>query len=253
MKKFYKICLILCLIFTVAGTGCIIAAAAMGFSFTDTYYYVRDRVNGYTNRDENSTAETLQFPKDKVKHLKISVGSRDLSVVRGEGSQIVLKTKGKRKLFQSQWNESMNELVIESRSTVSRNFFFDYGYEGAVLSIPKDVNLDTFRLDVGSGDFVSQELAAKSMKVQCGSGDINLSGIQSNVIDISCGSGDIEADVWDSRENYRYDITVGSGDVTLDGHELEHDNKKGAWGSGNKSIDVDCGSGNIDINFLNNI
>ena len=50
MKKFYKVCLIICLVFTVAGAGCIIAAAAMGFSFADTYHYVRDKVNGYSGK-----------------------------------------------------------------------------------------------------------------------------------------------------------------------------------------------------------
>ena len=253
MKKFYKVCLIICLLFTVAGAGCIIAAAAMGFSFTDTYHYVRDKVNGYSGRYEDEEAERLEFPKDKVKKITIKVGSRDLSIVRGEGSQIVLTTKGSRKLFQSQLNEGLNELTIRSKSSVHRPFFFDYGYEQAVLSIPKDVNLDAFSVDVGSGDFASEELSAKNMKIQCGSGDIKLSGIKSDHIDIQCGSGDVDAYIWDGRENYKYDISVGSGDVVFDGHELEHSNKEGSWGNGTKFIGVECGSGNIDINFLNNI
>ena len=253
MKKFYKICLIICLVFTVAGAGCIIAAAAMGFSFTDTYHYVRDKVNGYSGKYEDEEAERLEFPKDKVKKITIKVGSRDLSIVRGEGSQIVLTTKGSRKLFQSQLNEGLNELTIRSKSSVHRPFFFDYGYEQAVLSKPKDVNLDDFSLDVGSGDFVSEELKSKRMRIQCGSGDIKLSGIKSDNIDIQCGSGNIEADIWDSRVNYRYNINVGSGDVVFDGHELEHSNKEGTWGNGTKFIDVQCGSGDINIDFLNNI
>ena len=226
MKKFYKVCLIICLLFTVAGAGCIIAAAAMGFSFTDTYHYVRDKVNGYSGRYEDEEAERLEFPKDKVKKITIKVGSRDLSIVRGEGSQIVLTTKGSRKLFQSQLNEGLNELTIRSKSSVHRPFFFDYGYEQAVLSIPKDVNLDAFSVDVGSGDFASEELSAKNMKIQCGSGDIKLSGIKSDHIDIQCGSGDVDADIWDGRENYKYDISVGSGDVVFDGHELNTAIKK---------------------------
>ena len=156
MKKFYKICLIICLVFTVAGAGCIIAAAAMGFSFTDTYHYVRDKVNGYSGKYEDEEAERLEFPKDKVKKITIKVGSRDLSIVRGEGSQIVLTTKGSRKLFQSQLNEGLNELTIRSKSSVHRPFFFDYGYEQAVLSIPKDVNLDDFSLDVGGAEILYQ-------------------------------------------------------------------------------------------------
>ena len=84
----------------------------------------------------------------------------------------MLTTKGSRKLFQSQLNEGLNELTIRSKSSVHRPFFFDYGYEQAVLSIPKDVNLDDFSLDVGSGDFVSEELKSKRMRIQCGSGDI---------------------------------------------------------------------------------
>ncbi len=76
MKKFYKVCLIICLLFTVAGAGCIIAAAAMGFSFTDTYHYVRDKVNGYSGRYEDEEAERLEFPKDKVKKITIK-GRRD--------------------------------------------------------------------------------------------------------------------------------------------------------------------------------
>lgn len=255
MKKFYKICLILCLIFTVAGAGCIIAAAAMGFSFTDSYYYVRDKINGYTRHGEMDAEEKLEFPKEKVKHLDITVGSKDLSVVRGQGDQIVLTTRGGRKLFQSEWDESQNKLTINSVRRRVRWHFFNHIYEDerAVLSIPKDVNLGTIRLDVGSGDFASEELTAKSIDIQCGSGNIKLDGIRSDTIGIQCGSGDIGANIWDSRENYRYNIDVGSGDVVLDGHELGHDNKRGSWGNGSKSIDVDCGSGDIDINFLNNI
>lgn len=253
MKRFYKICLIICMVFTVAGAGCIIAAAAMGFSFTESYYYVRDKVNGYTGRYENHEAERLEFPKEKVKKVTITVGSRDLSIVRGEGSQIVLTTKGERKLFQSSLNENLNELTIRSKSSVRRPFFFDYGYEQAVLSIPKDVNLDAFTLDVGSGDFASEELDAKNMRIQCGSGDIKLSGVKSDNINIQCGSGDVDAEIWDGRVNYRYNIRVGSGDVVFDGHELEHSNKEGSWGNGTKFIDVQCGSGNVNIDFLNNI
>lgn len=253
MKRFYKICLILCLIFTVAGSGCIIAAAAMGFSFRDSYDYVRNKVTGYTNRYGDYVSEKVEFPKDQVKRIKIWVGSRDVSVVRGEGSQIVLTTNGKRKLFQSQLDENLKELTIKSKSSISRPFFFDHGYEQAVLSIPKDVNLDVFTLDVGSGDFISEELAARNLSVQCGSGDIKFDGIQADDIDIQCGSGDVGANILDSRENYRYNINVGSGDVVFDGHELEHKNKEGSWGQGTRSIHVQCGSGNINIDFLNNI
>lgn len=253
MKRFYKICLILCLVFTVAGAGCIIAAAAMGFSFTDSYNYVREKINGYTRQDLDSAEEKLEFPKESVKRISITVGSKDLSIVRGQGDQIVLTTEGGRKLFRSELDTNNKELTIKSIARRSHWFFYDYGYERAVLSIPKDVNLDTFRLDVGSGDFSSEELTSKSMNIQCGSGDIKLDGIRSETIDIQCGSGDIGANIWDSRENYRYNIHVGSGNVVLDGHELEHDNKRGSWGKGTKSIDVNCGSGDIDINFLNNI
>lgn len=104
-------------------------------------------------------------------------------------------------------------------------------------------------MDCGNGDIVSDSLnITDEFDIDCGSGDINLSTITASKTEIDLGSGDVTLTMSGSEKDYNYDLDIGSGDVKI-GDVLFEDDVKKHNTNASKWINIDCGSGDLTIDF----
>lgn len=113
-----------------------------------------------------------------------------------------------------------------------------------------DVSLDTgsgsvtvsrmrgtrLHIDTGSGDVSATDATADAMDIDTGSGGVDLRGATSTDINIDTGSGDVHVSLLSDVESVH--IETGSGEVTL--------SVPATLGA---TLDVDTGSGGIDLGF----
>lgn len=246
MKRFMKVCLILAIIFGIAGIGCIAAALSMGAAFPKS---LTGFWGSHRFRFGEKAKQEYRFDKQRIHSIDIDIGSGNLRVVKGTGDEIIVKNSSNDAWMRAEL-ESDGTLSIDRKSAYF--WFFGIGSGGdAVLTLPEDVSLDELNLEVGSGDVSIESVNAKETSIDCGSGDIVMDKLTAHDTDIDCGSGNIDIKFTGKKELYNYEIDCGSGDIIIgtehfSGSEYEHENHSG---SGN--IEIDCGSGNVAIDFLN--
>lgn len=92
----------------------------------------------------------------------------------------------------------------------------------------------------------------RKLDIDCGSGDVNLSTIAAQKTDLDLGSGDVTLIMSGREKDYNYDLDTGSGDVKI-GDTLYEDDFKKHNTNASKWISIDCGSGDLTIDFDNEI
>lgn len=246
MKKFQKICIILVILFSVIGIGCMAAAFGMGVSIPKRFTRFT-RFHGF--RFGKEVKQEYRFDKQQIRSMEIDIGSGTLQVVKGTGNEIVLKNSD---TDAGMYAEIKNDGTLSIKQSSKHVWFFsvDSGAD-AVLMLPQDVNFDELDIDVGSGDVKMEHGKAHETVVDCGSGMVEIHQLSTQKTVIDCGSGDVNMTFTGSKQDYNYEIDCGSGDVLIgterfSGSEYENENHHG-----NGMIEIDCGSGDVTIDFLN--
>ena len=110
-----------------------------------------------------------------------------------------------------------------------------------------DAKIKDLRLEASSGDYALKNVNADSVFCQLSSGKMNMEGVEADQIDGKMTSGTFHMDLIGNAEDYDYDISMTSGDLDLDGEDLEHQYKveKGR----DKKITMKATSGDIEIDF----
>lgn len=247
MKRFVKVCIVLVILFGVVGSGCIIAAVSMGAKLpsriTSLYQY----------KDYGKIKKEYSFHKENIKEVEVEVGSSDIRIVRGNQDTITLRNEGSSPRIRAVLSSDGKLEITQKRYGFS---FFGIGVPGtAVLTIPEGVDLDDIDIDCGSGDVSIESVHTKELTVDCGSGDVEITDASAQEVGIDCGSGNIFLTLTGAKEDYRYDIDCGSGDVRIGS---EHFSKSERYYENNehyhqasKELNIDCGSGNVTVDFLN--
>jgi hypothetical protein len=134
--------------------------------------------------------------------------------------------------------------------------------------VARSVSGGGLKVDTGSGDVVGASVTVGDFNVDTGSGDVGFEGVEATVFATDTGSGDVEVVFLASPDEVSVD--TGSGDVTLtfpsswqsrveldtssgDIHtdfpmavkEMDDDYLRGQVGSGEGSLEIDTGSGDI--------
>ncbi len=243
MKKFKKICMILMSITIVAGIGCIIAAFVLGADPKQIKSQMQGRNNAKLQTQE------LNITADQIRKLDIDCGSGDVKIQNGDQDKLVIKKKGG---WEPITLKSDGEIKIEQKSRHFQLFWFQATDEITVI-LPKGVTFDEVSMDCGSGDIASDSLnITGEFNIDCGSGDVNLSTITAQKTDLDLGSGDVTLTMSGREKDYNYDLDTGSGDVKI-GDTLYEDDFKKHNTNASKWINIDCGSGDLTIDFDNEI
>lgn len=246
MKRFVKICTILTVILIIAGSGCLIAAFSMDAAIPNVVGKIRDRF--YTSEAQ----QEYRFHKAQINRLNIDIGSGTLKIVQGTGDEFILKNENTEAGIRAVLSDDGN-LEIDKRRIGFRWFGigFDNGKE-AVLTIPKDVSMESIELECGSGTIHADSLSADIISADCGSGDIRLGKVSAKETEIDCGSGEVSMTLPNQLQDYDYEVDCGSGDVVMDARhysDMEYHDNGNAVNNGRKNIEIDCGSGKVNIGF----
>ncbi len=223
MKKFKKICMVLMSLTIIAGIGCIIAAFVLGADPRQIKSQMQGRNNAKLQTQE------LNITADQIRKLDIDCGSGDVKIQNGDQDKLVIKKKGG---WEPITLKSDGEIKIEQKSSHFQLFWFQATDEITVI-LPKGVTFDEVSMD-------------------CGSGDVNLSTITAQKTDLDLGSGDVTLTMSGREKDYNYDLDTGSGDVKI-GDTLYEDDFKKHNTNASKWINIDCGSGDLTIDFDNEI
>ena len=261
MKRFFKICSVMVILFLVAGIGFLIAAWRGGA----TIPAVMDNV--IENFKDEETASQYSFGSQGIRKLEIDIGGGNLKIQQGASDEISLENNGK-SWVRAEVKDSGETLKIDEGRFASwlRRFWKPRGT--AVLTLPENMKLEELDIDCGSGDMTAQNISGDEISVDCGSGDIMIDALRGNDVSIDCGSGDIEigllkADTIENdigsgnltlmlagtEDDYHYEIDCGSGDAHIGSRNYSGVKSSYQGGAGSKSLELDSGSGDVRIDF----
>lgn len=241
MKTFKKVCMILISITAIAGIGCIIAAFVMGADPRQIRNHAEGKTSGKLQTEE------LNIDADQIRKLNIDIGSGNVKIQNGAQDQLIIKKKGS---WEPVTLKSDGEIKIKQKS---RHFqlFLSQSTDEITVILPKGVTFEEVSMDCGSGDIKSDSLnITDELDIDCGSGDIQLSTITAPKTEIDLGSGDVALTMSGSEKDYNYDLDLGSGDVKIGDTLFEDDIKKHNTNA-LRWMNVDCGSGDLTIDFDN--
>lgn len=159
---------------------------------------------------------------------------------------------------------------LKIRSAKNKAVLRNLGYTGTVtLSIPMGQPLEKASFRNGAGTLYIEDIQARELTVDVGAGEAHIDGFASEKADLSCGAGEISAfgkastgariecgvgevvyEAFGRQEDYNYDLTCGIGEIMCGTDEYTGLNNSRKIDNGAaKTINVECGIGNVEINF----
>lgn len=224
--------------------------------------------------EQNVGSSASGFRYSDIRELDVDVTCLEVSVVRGEGSDIVLDTSDIA-------DEMMKDLVIrqeggELKIEVKDRKSWDkwsknqYKSQGVLLiQIPEGLRFEEAALKVGAGILRADEIQAVELDVEVGAGEVSIQSFAADQFDLECGAGEayvygdasreakIECGVGSvtymalgSQQDYNYELSCGIGELNVGsesysglGSERRIDN------NGSKNMEIECGIGSVTVSF----
>lgn len=285
MKKGWKIFWIICGSCVGIGLVCCMAALIMGvtietiedrfpygFSFPFHIHDI-DMVDDYEyeERKDVSVAEgdDLQtFKNVRTIEMYVCAGEVEVRRTSDAADEITVETENIDKCLKLQYYMDGDELKIKTRKKITHvnnangvgkiyvSIPENYVLEEAELDLlagslyVEDINARELSVDVGAGEAAIDKFTADEVSLNCGTGAIMTAGSVGKEANIECGIGQITFTAQGSQSDYNYEITCGIGEVICGedtysglGSKRERDNHA------SKEMDIDCGIGNVTVNF----
>lgn len=225
----------------------------------------------------DKSAETYTVSSD-IRCVEIDIGAAEFTVKQGDGLLIESNIK-KLKV-----EERGGVLRIKETEKLRVGSYAD---AFVTLYIPAGTVFDEMNITAGAGSFTAERLAADTVDIEldagevsigtliaergadidCGAGEISISDGQLRDLDLDMGTGRLtlvsalsgeceidggvgEADITviGSRSDYRLELEKGIGSISVDGEDVSG---SAQLGSGNNSIDISGGVGEISLRFAN--
>lgn len=233
----------------------------------------------FTDNDKVDVSQLSDYTVGNIDRLYIELEAADLEIRNGEKFSL----KSNHEYIKVE--ESQDSLSIkETKRPWKAN---DRGYK-VVLTIPETTSLESVTISTGAGRMSLDALSAKALKLSLGAGEVTLSNVtvtdktefdggageitinnctftdldmQIGVgecsltaavlgdSEIDCGVGEANFSlIRDSNTDYTISIDKGLGEVTVDDKAVKDGDKVGF---GENEIDINCGVGEVDIEFIN--
>lgn len=233
----------------------------------------------FTDNDKVSVTELTDYSLKDTDRLYIDLEAADLEIISGESFAI----KSNHEYLKVE--ESSNSLSIKETKRLWK--VNDRGYK-VVLTIPESTTFESVTISTGAGRMSLDTLNTKVLKLRLGAGEVVLSNV--NVTDkteldggageikvsectftdldmqigvgecnltafvlgdseIDCGVGEVDLKFIRTADcDYTLSVDKGLGEVAVDGTSV----KDGyTTGFGENEIDINCGVGEVDIEFIN--
>lgn len=250
MKKFTKIALIFASLFAIIGLILVIASFAMGLTWDKVSGMVRKgKFNFAISTDGLYTEEsegTVTTVEEEFRNLDIEFRAGTLEVVYADVEEVEVEQENVPG-FKSYVKE--HTLHIEGGTKIGVN-----SSGGTIIvRIPKDMIFDEVDLEFGAGEAKLIGLTANSVDIELGAGQANLSGLAVKELNAEVGAGQLNMELVGSETDYNYDAECDIGEIKIGTTSIS-----GLGGSkevhnpgANRYMDLECGVGQIQIEFQN--
>lgn len=233
----------------------------------------------FTDKDSVSVTQLSDYPLNDINRLYIELEAADLEIVSGDSFNL----KSNHEYIEVE--ESSNSLSIkETKRPWKAN---DRGYK-VVLTIPQSTTLESVTISTGAGRMSLDSLSSKALKLRLGAGEVTLNNVNvTEKTEFDGGAGEIEVNncsftdldmqigvgeckltafvlgdskidcgvgeadftfIRTSTTDYTISVDKGLGEVKVDDKSVNDDY---TTGFGENEIDIHCGVGEVDIEFVN--
>ena len=243
----------------------------LGFARTERKTETSNIINTEVGKDEKVEKE---FDNTQIAKLNIDIEYATLTIQLGDKFKVAGNTSN------IEAKQTEDKLVIREKNV---NLFTQSSPRRIIVTVPRNVILDTIKIEAGAGEINIEKLECKNLVFDIGAGkttiqDINvtqkakieggagkveiLSGEIANLdLDmgvgafklvssllgdskIDAGVGKLEIILKDGLDKYTIKTNKGIGSITVDGKEVSDG---ATYGKGENTIKVEGGIGNITI------
>lgn len=208
---------------------------------------------------------------DAFSALEIGCGTADIAVQQGEeySVEITAKNPSKAKNMPT-WEVKGDTLAVYQNDSkfISLGFLNDTTYYVNVTVPKTDMDmLESINIDNGTGTVYLSGINAGQVSIDTGTGKVEIEGCRFRELEIDSGTGASTVELLSAAEHIDIDSGTGSLNLTLPGTEKDYDleidtgvgsvtvggeKHRGEYkssGLGGRSIEIDHGTGSINIEF----
>ena len=278
MRKFSKVVLVIAAAAGVVGIGLTIGGASMGATIAglnlskdgfssavrQTVKYVSFGDEDDWNQDwdeiDESDSKEAAGTNGEI-YLFDGVSKLDLKEYNGNEIKVEVSGKDREKVRVGQEGET---LVLESigrvqdrEITVSypkKTEFEDASVEVAAgtINLDDDFYAKKLKVSVAAGEFLNDgAVTAEKADITVGTGNVDLDNLNVQNLEADCGIGNIDLDIKGKESDYDYEISCSAGEIDIGDSSysgIGHEKKISNPGASGK-MDLDCGVGNITVDF----
>lgn len=181
------------------------------------YLYVRHPEIVFHQVNQTPIQEEKRFDANKVKGLAISTDTTDISVVSGEGKEVIVRLTGQISGSRKNGLRFETGLTPEQQITVDLEHQIQFGFN---MGMPSSLDLqivvppklyEELKITTSTGDIELKNVQANTMHVETSTGTVNVLASKGKEMEITTSTGDVE--VTDSQA--AYNIQSDTGDITL--------------------------------------
>lgn len=250
MKKFTKIAVVFAIIFAITGTICIIASFAMGLTWDKVSSMVNEGKFNFAFEIDNfhigGSEDSVVTVDEAFRNLDIEFGAGTLEVVYADVDEVEVQQENVHGFKQYVKDHTLH---IEGGTKIGINTTSGT----IVVRIPKDMTFDEVDLEFGAGEAKLTGLVAKSVDIEVGAGEARLVGLDVKELNAETGAGELYLELVGSETDYSYDAECGIGEIKIGTTSVSGmGGSKEAHNPGaNRYLDLECGMGQIQIEFQN--
>lgn len=273
MRKGWKVFWITCTAVAGVGLACCIAGTAMGATvsamneqFPHGFHIIR-RWNARSYADGETTSDTdMSETFSGIREVNMEVSAMSVQILPADSNDIKLETANVDQRLKFNYYVDEDELVIETKKNLAGitnaegGTLWLYLPESQIADIDLEIgvgelyvenlNADSFSLKVGAGEASVDNFNTRELDFDCGVGSISAAGTVKEEAKIDCGIGSVDFTTSGTEADYNYEISCGIGEVSLGGASYSGlGSKKHIDNSSAKDIHVECGIGEVTVNF----
>lgn len=209
-----------------------------------------------------------------IRELDIDVTCLEVSIIKGEESDIVVDTSGitEKMMKDLVIPQKDKELKIELQNRKSWDSWSKSQYQSQgilLIQIPEGMQFDEVSLLVGAGILYTDEIRAKELDIEVGAGQVSLDSFTADELSLECGAGeafvrgeavrevDIECGVGSvaytavgNQQDYNYELSCGIGELVVGNDSFSGLDKECTINNGgSKNMEIECGIGSVTVVF----
>lgn len=287
MKKSSKVMLLIAAVVGVAGIGMSIGGVAMGatiaglnlskYGFSDAikkttkYVSLDDKDSWEQDWDEITQLGPVETDGDKeifetapTSELEFSLSGDELKFQSYDGDKLRIEVTGSKKdkvrigteddsLILETTGRSQNREITVSYPKNVRFKETSIDVAAGTVTMCDEFRTDDLDVSVAAGEFTNagKISVANDTSITVGTGNVELSELDIYNLEVDCGIGNVDLDILGKEADYNYEISCSAGNVDIGGSSYSGvgHNKNITNPNARRDMNLDCGVGNITVNF----